>query len=302
MRAYATLRAPDGTRHELVHGDIIGRLWSAAMSLDDARISEAHAMVSLRERELRLIALRGGLALDGRPVNEVALQAGVEIVLARGLAIVVESVFLPGFVLGLEGPSLVRQALPPVASLLVGESVRLIAGYSEHAAAWIWCTGASWRLRVAGQGARTLEPGETIVLGDEVVRAVAIPLSAAGQAATRAGGGVEAPLKIEACFDTVHIHREGATVLVLGGVQARIVSELVALGGPTHWTVLAGLLWPQDARVDDPDTLRSRFDVTLSRLRRKLRDARVRTDLVHTDGAGQVELLVYPHDVVDDRT
>lgn len=269
------------------------------MPLDDARISEAHAMVSLRERELRLIALRGGLALDGRPVNEVALQAGVEIVLARGLSIVTESVHLPGFVLGLEGASLVRQALPPVASLIVKAGVRLIAGYAEHAAAWIWCTGASWRLRMAGEAARTLEPGETIVLGNEVVHAIAIPLHAAGQAPTRAGGGVEAPLRIAACFDTVHVHREGASVLVLGGVQARIVSELVALGGPAHWTLLAGLLWPKDA---DPDTVRSRFDVTLSRLRRKLRDARVRTDLVHTDGAGQVELLLYPHDVVEDRT
>jgi hypothetical protein len=82
-------------------------------------------------------------------------------------------------------------------------------------------------------------------------------------------------------------------------MQARIVSELVALGGPAHWTVLAGLLWPRDP---EPETTRSRFDVAISRLRRKLRDARVRTDLVHTDGAGQVELLLYPHDVVQDRT
>jgi hypothetical protein len=299
MRAYASLRAPDGTRYELVHGDLVGRLWSAAMPLDDARVSEAHAMVSLRERELRLIALRGGLALDGRPVNEVVLGAGVEIVLARGLAIQVESVHLPGFVLGLEGAGLTRQTLPPVASLVTSAGLRLIAGYAEHAAAWIWCTGASWRLRVAGRAARTLEPGEELVIGGELVRAVAIPLAAAGQAPTRAGGGVEAPLRIDASFDTVHVYREGATVLVLGGVQARIVSELVALGGPTHWTVVAGLLWPKDV---EPDTVRSRFDVTLSRLRRKLRDARVRTDLVHTDGAGQVELLLYPHDVVQDRT
>lgn len=299
MRAYATLRAPDGALHELVHGDIVGRLWSAAMPLDDARVSEAHAMVSLRERELRLIALRGGLALDGRPVNEVALRAGVEIMLARGLAITVQSVHLPGVVLGLEGPRLLRQALPPVASLVAEGGLRLVAGYVEHARAWIWCTGASWRVRAGDEPARTLEPGEALSLDGELVRAVAIPLDAAGQAATNAGGGVEAPLRIMANFDTVHVHREGAAVLVLGGMQARIVSELVVLGGPAHWTVLAGLLWPRDP---EPETVRSRFDVALSRLRRKLRDARVRTDLVHTDGAGQVELLLYPYDVVQDRT
>jgi hypothetical protein len=299
MRAYVALRAPDGGIHELVHGDIVGRLWSAAMPLDDARVSEAHAMVSLRERELRLIALRGGLALEGRPVNEVVLRAGVEIMLARGLTLAVQGVHLPGCVLALEGPRLVRQVLPPVASLVVDGGLRLVAGYVEHARAWIWCTGASWRARTWDGPARTLEPGDVLALGGEQVRAVAVPLDDAGQPATRAGGGVEAPLRIEANFDTVHLHREGAAVVVLGGMQARIVSELVALGGPAHWTVLAGLLWPRDPV---PETVRSRFDVALSRLRRKLRDARVRTDLVHTDGAGQVELLLYPHDAVEDRT
>ncbi len=299
MRAFASLRGPDGTCFELVHGDIIGRLWTAAMPLDDARISEAHAMVSLRERELRLIRLRGGLALDGKPVNEITLRPGVEIVLASGLAIWVESVNLPGFVLGLESSQLVRQVLPPVASLVQQDGLRLLSGYAEHAAAWIWCAGPSWRLRLANQDARTLEAGETFVVAGESIQAVAIPLEVAGQARTHAGGGVESPLRIEANFDTVQIHREGAAVLVLGGVHARIVSELVALAGPTHWKVLAGLLWP---KLPEPETVRSRFDVSLSRLRRKLRDARVRTDLVHTDGAGQVVLLLYPHDVVEDRT
>ncbi|MCX4241206.1 FHA domain-containing protein [Paraliomyxa miuraensis] len=299
MRAYATLQAPDGALHELVHGDLVGRLWSAAMPLDDARVSEAHAMVSLREGELRLIALRGGLALRGRPVNEVVLRPGVEIVLARGLSIEVVGVHLPGFVLGLEGPSLPRQALPPVASIDASAGLRLQAGHVEHAAAWVWSTGASWRLRVEGRPPRSLEPGDQLELAGHWVRAVAIPLDAAGQSPTRAGGGVEAPLRLLANFDTVHVHREGAAVLVLGGVHARIISELVALGGPAHWTVLAGLLWPDDAPANG---VRSRFDVTLSRLRRKLKDARVRADLVHTDGAGQVELLLYPYDVVEDRT
>lgn len=299
VRAYATFRAPNGALHELVHGDIVGRLWSASMSLDDARVSEAHAMLSLRERELRLIALRGGLAVEGRPVNEVTLRAGVEIMLARGLCIAVQGVHLPGFVLGLEGPRLLRQVLPPVASLVARDGLRLVAGYVEPAAAWIWCTGAAWRLRVDDLPARTLEPGEELGIAGEIVRTVAVPLDAAGQAPTHTGGGVEAPLHIHAYFDTVHVHRAGAAVLVLGGLQARIVSELVALGGPTHWTVLAGLLWPRDP---EPETMRSRFDVALSRLRRKLRDGHVRTDLVHTDGAGQVVLLLYPHDVVQDRT
>ena len=58
-------------------------------------------------------------------------------------------------------------------------------------------------------------------------------------------------------------------------------------------------LWP---RQGDAAALRARFDVNLSRLRRKLRAARIRTDLVNLDGAGVVELLLYPHDRVEDRT
>lgn len=298
MQAYATVRAPDGTCHELVHGDLIGRLSSSAMPLDDARISEAHAMVSLREGELRLIALRGALAVEGRPVSEVALRTGLEIVLARGVTIEVGLVHLPEYVLAVEGAGIARQILPPVASVVAG-ATRLVAGHVEPALAWLWSTGASWRIRTADGDTRDLVPGSEIALGDRTLVVVAVPLGSAGQARTHAAGGAVTPLRIAANFDTVHIHREGVPVLALGGGHARILSELVALGGPAPWRVLAELMWPGET---DLDLLRSRFDVTLSRLRRKLKEARVRTDLVHTDGAGQVELLLYPHDHVDDRT
>lgn len=299
MRAYARLRAPSGSTFDLVPGDLIGRLRNAAMQLDDARVSEAHALLSLRERELRLIALRGGMAVDGRPVNEVVLRSGLEITLARGLTVVVEAVDLPPFVLGIEGPGLVRQVLPPVASIVIDPRPRLIAGYIDGAAAALWCTGASWRLRPRGDTAIDLAPDQSFAVDGMTLTAVAIPLDAAGREPTRAGGGIEAPLRIEANFDTVHLHRKGAVATVLGGNHARLVSELVALGGPIHWRGLAELVWPDDP---DPHTMRSRFDVTLSRLRRKLERARIRTDLVSSDGSGQIGLLLYPDDVVADRT
>lgn len=308
MRAYTRLRAPDGARYELVHGDLIGRLQSAAMCLDDARISEAHAMISLREQELKLIALRGAFAVNGRPLNDVTLKEGMEIVLARGYAIEVEEVSLPKSVMGIEGPGIPRQALPSVASLfitgespgrLLGQDARVVSGYSEGAAAWIWFTGESWRLRIGQEPVRTVSPGEQFSLNGALISWVEIPLAAAGLAPTRVQGGVDAPLKLEAHFDTVHLHREGHAAVVLGGVPARIVSELVALKGPAHWTVLAGLLWPKES---DLEAVRSRFDVNLSRLRRKLREAHIRTDLIHSDGSGQIGLLLYPHDIVEDRT
>lgn len=298
MQAYVCLRAPDGTQHELVHGDLIGRLASAAMALDDARISEAHAMISLREGELRMIALRGGLAVDGRAQAEVTLRDGLEIVVAKGLVIETLRVHLPEHVLGIEVPGVGARPLPSVASILA-RAPWMVAGHVESAVAWLWSTGATWRFRQGTSDARPLEPGAHFDVGGHALRVVSVPLARASLAATRAVGGVATPLRLSANFDTAHIHREGVAPLVLSGVHARIVSELVALGGPAPWKVVAELLWPNE---DDVDLLRSRFDVALSRLRRRLREARIRTDLVHSNGTGHVELLLYPEDHVDDRT
>lgn len=269
------------------------------MPIDDARVSEAHAMISLREQELRLIALRGAFAVNGRPTSEIALCAGMEILFARGLSVEVEEVHLPNSVLGLEGDGLPRTVLPSVASVQVSDGVRLITGFHESAAAWIWCTGETWRLSLAGSSPRTLSAGDSFKADNVLLHAVEVPLLDAGQAATHHRGGIDTPLSVVANFDTVHVHRQGEVVLVLGGVPARIISELVAMGGPTHWSVLAAQIWP---REPDAEVVRSRLDVNMSRLRRKLREARVRTDLVHTDGSGQIELLLYPHDIVEDRT
>ncbi len=297
MRAFVHLRDPAGVLHELAPGDIVGRLRSAALPLDDGRVSEAHAMVSLREGELRLIALRGSFAVGGRPRAEVALAPGVEVQLARGLSLRVEAVELPEDVLGVEGPGLPAQALPGVASLLDGP--RLLRGWREDAAAWIWSTGGEWSLRAAGGAERALRAGDRVALPGGEVRFVAMPLRAAGHSETRRHGGVDAPLVVVASCASVALHRDGDVVLGFGGVHARLVGELVAMGGRAPWRVLAGELWPD---LDDDPQLRSRLDVTLSRLRRRLRDGRVRTDLVCADGAGTIELLLDPHDRLEDRT
>lgn len=256
-------------------------------------------MVSLREKELRLIALRGAFAVMGKPTSEVALAPGMEILLARGLVLEVEAVHLPDAVMGLEGEGLARQILPGVASLVLGPELRLVRGFVEGAAAWVWRTGDAWRLRLGEQAALPLVLGQTFQVGTATLRAIEVPLAAAGQAPTRQQGAVDQPLKLLAKFDTVHIQQEGKGVAVLSGVPARIISELVALRGPVHWTVLVAQLWP---REPDPEVQRSRLDVNLSRLRRKLRECQVRSDLVYTDGTGQIELLLYPHDQVEDCT
>lgn len=256
-------------------------------------------MVSLREGQLRLIGLRGAFAIDGKPVGEVALEDGLRIQLARGLWLEVVAVELPETVLGVDGAAVAtRQVLPGVCSVVAGP--RLVKGWKDPALAWIWSTGAGWSARVSGGAARIIAAGDRLTLPDDsgLVRFVDIPLHAAGRTATRQQGGVDAPLHLIARYDTVAIHRDGEVVSAFGGIHARVIGELVSMDGSAPWRVLAGELWNET----DDALLRSRLDVTLSRLRRRLRKARVRTDLVRSDGAGTVELLLYPHDSIEDRT
>ena len=71
--------------------------------------------------------------------------------------------------------------------------------------------------------------------------------------------------------------------------------SVALVGGPT----VARALWPRD---DEAASLRRRWDVALVRLRARLRAERIRPDLVHADGSGQVTLLLRDCDRVEDRT
>ena len=66
-------------RVTLVPGDLVGRIWSAALRLDDPGVSEAHALVSLRGEELWLLGLRGRFLVEGQPRTEVAMAPGMRV-------------------------------------------------------------------------------------------------------------------------------------------------------------------------------------------------------------------------------
>lgn len=290
---------PDGDTRELHPGDLIGRLASAALHLDDERVSEAHALVSLRGRSLQLLGLRGRFVVDQKPTSTVTLVPGLEIELARDLFLGVEDVELPASVLALEGDELPRQVLSGVCSLLLEPRPRLVTRWRSDAAAWLFSTGSEWRLRLPGVAPQPIGPGDAFTIEGGSFRCVPTAIEAAAQSPTRVGSGAYRPLRIEARFDTAHIHRPGEEALILSGLSARILSELVAFDGPVNWEVIAGEIWP----ADEGDTpLRSRWDTNLMRLRRKLRDAHVRSDLVRSDRRGQVELVLYEGDRVEDRT
>jgi len=299
LHAHVLVRTPDGRLTELVHGDLIGRVWTAALQLNDGRVSEAHAMVSLREGRLELIALRGAFAVDGQPLPRVALSVGLRVQLARGIELEVVDVRLPDAVLGVEGPSLARQALPGVCSVVADPAPRLAQGFREDAAACIWTTGDGWMIRRPDGASVPLRGGDTLVAGGQTLQFVDIALHAAGPAATRRRGEVDSPVTIVAHFDTVHVHRAGEPAVTFSGKQAQLISELVACGGPLGWSALTEELWSDE---EDPALRRSRLDVLLTRIRRKLRAGGVRADLVRTDGAGMVELFTYPYDTVENNT
>lgn len=298
MRAFVRFLLPDGSERTLAPGDLIGRLETAGLQLSDARISEAHALVSLRGEELRLLGLRGRFAVDKAPMREVTLRAGLVIDLAPGLTVRVVDVSLPDEVLALEGDGLPRQVLSGVCSVHLRPEPRIAHRYETGAAAHIWTVGESWTMQPAGESARPLEAGDEFTLGGVAFAAVPVSLLEAASQATRAGG-VRPPLTIEANFDTVHIHQGGVPALSLSGIPARILSELVAFDGPVHWQTIASEIWKDETeRV----LLRRKWDVSVARLRRKLKDAGLPTGLLRSARTGHAELALELGDTVVDRT
>lgn len=291
MRAIAWCTVADGPPEPIGHGDLVGRSSAAALLIEDARVSEAHAYVSLREGRLRLLALRGRFKVCNHLAADVELVAGLEIELAAGLTLRVVEVVLPDAVVGVEGDGLPRQALPGTVALDVRPQVRLRPGWQPDAAAVLWSVDDAWRVTLMGQPARPIAPGDQITIDGWTLRVVEIPLFSASEHRTIVD--FSAPLRLEAAFHTVRVSAGGGPPAVIGGINGRILSELVALAGPVDWNVVASELWGRDV---DVEVLRKRWDTALGRLRARLRTLGLRDDLVHTDGAGHVELLLRPGD------
>lgn len=300
MWAGVTLQLADGSRHALCPGDIVGRMPQAALQLDDARISEAHALVSLRGGDLKLLPLRGRFLVDGKPANEAIFDEGMVIEPAPGLELSVVDVTLPEAVLALQGQGLARQVLAGTTSLLHEDGrLRVEPRHLRDAAAWLWPVGDGWRLRVGDELQRTLQAGDRFEVCGHELLAVAEPIARASQSDTVAAAGIQNPLRLLARYDSAHVMADGCPTVHFDGLMARIIGELVAMAVPAPWDVVAAEIWP-----DEPDraALRRRWDVQLARIRRRLREAGMRHDLVRAGGAGLVELYLLPHDHVEDQT
>jgi hypothetical protein len=268
-------------------------MWNSALVIDDPRVSEAHAMVSQRGHELKLLGLRGRFALDGRPTAEVALRPGQQIELADGLALTVEEVEVPAFVLGLTTDGMPPRALPGTCALLLKPTPSLGPANHPDAVAHVWAVPQGWHLRAIDGPVRALEQGDAVEVGGQVWRVVAVAVDGAG-VVTRADTTMELSLRMVTRYDTAHLFRQGLPPVTLQGLPARLLSELASSGAPVSWSVLAGELWPDGGS-------RKQLDMVLVRLRHRLRADRIRTDLVRADGTGLLELVLRPGDVVEDQ-
>lgn len=274
------------------HGDVIGRMGTAALAIDDARVSEAHALISLRRGSLHLLALRGRFRVGGQPRAEVELSEGLAVELADGLELRVHSIELPSHLLGVEGAGLPSQVLSGTTSLVLRPSPQLRPGWAPEADAWLWNIDQDWRIQLREGAPRALRAGDVVdVLGFEL-RAVPVSLRAASVPRTRRD--LAPNLYINACVSTVQVSVGGQAPVVIGGLPGRLLAELVAIDGPVSWEAVAKELW----RDDDLTALRRRWDVSLSRLRAKLRGIGARDDLIAADGAGQIEVVLRQGDTV----
>ncbi|MBK8265177.1 MAG: hypothetical protein IPK80_28090 [Nannocystis sp.] len=281
-------------------GDLIGRLAAADMVIADPRISEAHALVSLRSRSLRLLALRGALFVDGQDVDAVTLARGLRIDLAEGLYLTVEEVELPTHSLVLcglvQGPV---ELSAPTYSLVVGDDagervLGLVAGRVPDAVGHLWSSGSRLWICLRDQEAEPIQVGAKWMVEGRALRVIQVPLDGTNDTVTEKSGG----LVIVARYVTVHV-RYGARTAVITGRPANLVTELVRFDGkPIPWEMLARQVWGDR----DRELLRDNFDATRSRLRRQLRDLDIRDDLVCLDGSGNVELVLHSSDRIIDES
>ncbi len=279
-------------------GDVIGRGRAAALPIDDGRISEAHALVSLRGGELKLLALRGRFVFEGRALAETVLAVGQSIGLAPDVVLDVLDVRLPSLALAVRTPHLRTTTLVGVCSLPSATAERLMPGFRRDAAAQIWNQEADWRIRVGAEPARPLEAGERVDLGGVTLEAVSVTLDEAGARATELDARTRRELHIVTHYDTVTIERSDGQILHLSGISARILSELAAIEGPAGWEVLAGEVWPEGY---ERPILRRKWDVAVARLRKRLRDGGVAPELVLADGTGNFELVLSSTDRIEAR-
>ena len=283
--AHATVRLPPGAPRVVHPGDLLGRLPSCAVWIADPRVSEVRALVQLRHGGLWLVGLGGRLEVDGGARSRVRLEPGLRVGLAPQVALEVAAVVLPRTVAALrvEGGGPVP-LMGSVASLVSGPW-RVVDGFRADAAGWVWSAGGAWHLQAAGGPAQSLVADVPIRwVGGPAVTLTDAPLPE-GLPSTE---GVRPWLEVGPTEVAIATPSDR---WVLRGRPAQILRHLADADGDGHWQDVAEAVWRADAQsLGSLERLRGSWDVTLARLRRRLREAGLDHPVVHLDGGGRVTL------------
>ena len=303
--SYVQIRLPDGNVVQLAPGSIIGRLSSAELRFADPNVSEAHALVTLRGRQLKLLALRRWFEVSGKRLSELVLATGQQIRLAPEVTLAVEDVFVAPTVLALDGfgPDPVELSAAVHAIVDREGALALDVGYAADAHAHVSSTTDGWVVHTATGAVHDLSEGIRFEIAGRTLSVVAIDIDSGSPQSTLHAAPTTPPLRIIARHDTVHIHPTGHPSAVLTGIGARIISELVAFGAPVPWSMVAHEIWGE-ADPKDPNQerlLRQNWDRNMRSLRARLRSVGVRDDLVRPDGHGNTELFLLPDDEIVDE-
>lgn len=284
-------------------GGLLGRAQTAEFVVDHPQISEAHALVSLRDGSLWLLSLRGRLSVRGEAVTECVLEPGLEIELAPEVVIEVARVNLPTHFLGVlngvpfalgDGDfSLVEkmtEGLHESDVVTVFGSAGVVRGHRAGACLRLVLGTDEIRVRSAeGVLSSPLPSPGCWRVGELSLRVTLMTLPGVARTGSPAGSQ-RSHLIVIVRDDTVIFERDGARVGYLAGLTAQIICELAEFAeGPVHWKLVAAELWRGQP---DLNALRANWDKALARLRRKLGQAGFRPDLVRTDGHGNVELCL----------
>jgi len=265
-------------------GGIIGRSPYATLTLDDPCVSEAHALVSSRAGVLRLLALRRRFSVDGVLVDDIQLEVGQTITLAPGVTLEVLELWRPGHVTVLDMADGTRIIVSDTL-FFHGEPAQVSAKWVPDAKGVLWLSGHELRFRAEDEPERVLPLEETATAFEVSGQRFEVQ-----RVANTAGDSTLPYAEVVMRIDDDRVElRAGARRLVLDGIPARFLIALARSSEALGWASLASAVWPDEPNWDN---LRRRLDVTLSRIRKKLREHELPADILRTVGQGHFSLAL----------
>lgn len=239
------LEADDGAQFRVVAGDLLGRSPRSAVPLQDPRVSEAHALVSLRGDGFVLLGLRGTVWTGVRWGAEVPLVEGRSVRLADGIEFLVRHVQLPHAMLALQGfPDGLVVLNAPVWSLFVAP-LRAHPGFDGTARAWVWSSDGPWWRRSGEGEVVPLDVGDRFEVGTHLLDVVGVAVNEGRVTQTATERGQHPPLDIVIGEALTRIRMAGRETTI-GGRPHDILRHTALLTrhqDSVHWTEVAQCIW-----------------------------------------------------------